>query len=335
MNKKVIFCEMEFWDAFSKSIPTTPFSSKLETWSNTYKFIQSSKIHLDISYSEIRDKARTDDAMLKLWKKDACGECEIIPERKFPNLDIISATEIEKLHNVIFFTAKGSQVCESLSSKYGILALNVSKVLNSDFLFKDCGEPIKKNSTKITSWNYFNKRLSHPCNSLIIIDNFIVQRDSVINTDLRDLLDSILPKHLEVPFDLAIFCKEIDYGPEGIKSKYNRIWDILKGTNGIRQQLEIRLSLYKTHDFHDRAAVSNYLYIESGAGFDGCGKTNTTVKIIYPMIQSFSSGINEYYWNILRTAFSVRKKSKKGWDFEGDETNRLIDCGGESENTQQ
>lgn len=324
-NRKTIFCEMGFWDRFSKSTPM-PLSIESETWNNTFRFLGNSDIHFDSTYAEVMKKASCDKYLKMIWKRSANGECDIIPEKDYPDLDSFTTDDAQTYHDAVFFTVKGNQICESLAKRYGIMAFNTSKMLSSDYLFKDTGEAIEKSSKSIKSWNHFHRQFGHPCNSLLIVDNFIAQRTAIIDKDLKELLDAILPKKLDVSFDLAIFCKKIEFGDE-LKNRYDRILNMLVGEHGIRKQLNIRLSLFITEEFHDRAAVSNHIWIESRSGFDGCGKSTTTVSVVYPLIQRYSPALNDSYLNVIRIAYKVRENSKKGWNFEGDEHNRLIDCG--------
>jgi hypothetical protein len=115
-------------------------------------------------------------------------------------------------------------------------------------------------------WEKIRSVASEAANALLIVDNYIFKGDEKSN--LYKILDIILPKSLKVDFHLTVFYIESRPGSEDnlknaikrIRPNLNVVFEFIKTTKDVNNG-------FKT-DFHDRAILTNNLWIDSGAGFN-------------------------------------------------------------------
>ena len=243
----------------------------------------------------------------------------------------------------IYMLDKSSTECQNLEQKNGVLALNAKTVAERRYLFKGDGFCLDKRARYGLRYTTFKEKLSHPCNSLIIIDPYLlIDRD--VNKDgevvypgiannLESLLDAILPQKLDVEFNLTIISclKE----SEETKRVYEKIKKCLKK---IRRDLPIKFGLFYTdkgynhniESFHSRHIISNTFAIDSEDGldlFNNSGyitKNNPTISIVFPRLFGNSRQDMEKYEKWI---LSVKKYTNdvNGERFWGIKENRLFD----------
>lgn len=124
-----------------------------------------------------------------------------------------------------------------------------------------------------------------------------------------------MPKEFDTTFYLTIFSLS-----DSEKEKLTRKEKLKKKILEIRPNLAINIEIFQnsTADFHDRAIITNYIWIEIGAGFDiikddGKASKETNIHITYPMIipeKRIRSG-NNGYWNIIDSAKKCLKNRNK------------------------
>lgn len=344
--RKTVYCEYEFWKKFSEYFPKViaPDESlikKMQCWINTYDFICKSDLHFDISFLQLKDNMAEDDSLRILWKKHAGGYCKLSCDSDdFPELNKLSKESIsDSCLKSVYLTCLDSIDCKNIAEKFGIIAFNTDSTMNADFLFKDNGVAIKKkNIAKKYSWRDLENVIEHPCNSLIIVDNYILAYTEKINENLMCILDILIPKKkMEIPFHLSIFTYDMKYQAQ------NRFDDLKKRIlikrNGWTEH-DLKITIYKCerNAFHDRAIITNNMWIGCGGGFDlfsgnkSC-KT-TTISICYPFLQNTLNWLDEAYTNLLKEAERFANKNdlksidEKGEVFHefyiGDGVNRLI-----------
>ena len=226
--------------------------------------------------------------------------------------------------------------------KWGILAFNNETLLNSEHLFEDCGTALPDSRKVKNGWKSILTQIKYInyCNSLIIIDNYLLQADNKqtyanksvkekIENNLIPILEVLLPKEISIPFHLYIFACEDSYPFKSLmdKEKEESLYSSIRGIRGGKVPIEIKLINCKK-SFHDRVILSNNIWISSGMGFDLFREDDsqinkpTTVSILFPFINCSSSWVKTAYENIIGTAQRVSKSNIGN----GDEfLNRLLE----------
>lgn len=175
-----------------------------------------------------------------------------------------------------------------------------------------------------------------PCNSLIIIDNYILSKTDLINENLTDILDTLIPSHLssKIDFHITFFTSSLN----NAKDKLQSVTDMLKA---LRPEINFSLSIIKSSsdNFHDRNIISNNILISCGGGFDlfklGKSQKTTTVSLHNPFITTNEQWLRKAYSDILHDTLKVYDSSPKFGENNigdtypnfmlGESRNRLID----------
>jgi len=320
MARKTIYCEYEFWKNFSESFPSVgaPDESlikKMQCWMNTFDSICKSDIHIDINISQLKEKMADNDSLKRLWKKHVGGYCDLSCDGDcFPEVEKIPKESITDAYlRSVFFSCMNYDNCKSIMEKYGIMIFNTDSIMTSDYLFKDCGMAVKKGDhSKKHCWENLREHIMHPCNSLIIVDNYVLSDTKKIDENLMSILDLLIPrKKLDIPFHLSIYTFDMK------NQAKNRYIDLKRKILNARKDWtedNIKISVYKCgrDDFHDRAIITNNMWISCGGGFDllsrGISSKTTTISICYPFIQTAVNWLDEAYSNVIDEAAKFAKK---------------------------
>lgn len=240
-----------------------------------------------------------------------------------------------------YMTNKSISECHNIENNFGILMINPTIATDRRYLFKGDGFILDKEKQYPQRYVAFKEKLSHPCNSLIIIDPYLLKKREAnedgnviypgIVNNLESLLDAILPQKLEVDFYLTIVSCLGD--PKDIKRVYEKIKKCLKR---IRRELNIKLGLFytelgyyfKTESFHSRHVLSNTFVIDSEDGLDLFNakgfitKNNPLISIVYPrMFGNSRQDVTKYY----KWISSVKKYIEDCSYSCGDKGNRLFE----------
>ena len=316
---KKIYCEMAFWDGFVKSypkvmpLPTDEAIKKQSVWIGVYTFLEKSDVSFDCSKEDFINRitltdSSTDDERLSseclklLYKKHASGNKEItFGKESFVQLGI---TPIARMKDqdfcAVYFTKDSSHAAKD----FGVINITSSNYPEYECLFRDNGEAIAKGEEY--NWGFLQSKAKHNCNSMIIVDNYILKKASV-KKNLFEIIDSLLPEKLDVPFHFSIVSTE---------NNISWHWDEAIGTlagelRRLRPNLKIEFeSLWVDEkEIHDRTIITNNVWISCGGGFDlfyyeretkrfVAGKS-TTINIIFPFIQNFNNWVDDAYLNNL------------------------------------
>lgn len=256
--------------------------------------------------------------------------------------DLITSNDTENLC-ATYMLDKNTVECQNIENKYGVLALNAKTVTDRRYFFKGDGFSLDKTVRYNQRYLTFKEKLSQPCNSLIIIDPYLlITRKEIkdgevyypgIANNLESLLDAILPNKLEIDFYLTIVSclKELNE----VKRVYEKIKKCLKR---IRKDLFVKLGFFYTgkgydhriESFHSRHIISNTFAIDSEDGldlFDDNGfltKNNPTVSIVFPRLFGNSrQDVAKYYnWISSVKKFINEEVKDRYW---GIKENRLLD----------
>lgn len=314
--RKTVFCEIAFWDKFSECYPVSmPFPDDqslmfMKAWIELYSFLSRSNIVLDTDEAGFLEKTNKDERLKLLWKKATGGYCKI----DFDKNCFHSDNKTERFLKSVVLTKENY---ESDCSKYGVININTSNFSEKTQLFIDNGLAIHKGE----EWDWFSIKdyiAEMGSNSMVIVDNYLFGTNQAPPSDnIYRLLDSILPQTCSSPYHLSVFYMN---GTE------NNEKDFLREIRNIRPNLNITPEFFNTEkDFHDRALITNNIWIESGAGFSICGrrrdhwtnkfysKKSTTITVAFPFFSSNNvKPVDEGYLNLIEDAkksLMIRGKS--------------------------
>jgi len=306
VKRKQIIFDISFWEEFSKRYAAfmALFDKKAiesaKNWLNFYSLIGRSDTIWDCTGQQFAEMTNNDKNLAFLWKKHTQGECGI-----YFNKGLFSDLK-DTLKKFPLATVFSKEDLSGLTSSYGLININTKNYEQMGFLFVDSGVAIQDGQE--WSWENIKNAISKANNSMIIVDNYIFKGE---RNNLYKLLDIILPKSLSGLYYITIFY--IDGNEQSIKN----IKDFFRKS---RPNLQIKLELIQTKkdacnafktDFHDRAIITNNVWIGSGAGFNlliredlhYLATKSTTVSVVYPFFASESvNWVDSAYNNLLSDA---------------------------------
>ena len=283
--RKNIYCEKEFIRMCIEKLEDSNASCTPEEWLllNSVKNIVSdtyTKLYLNMSSDEYdvfakdiykrklnaAKKGRQAELssyerfMYDLIMKQINGEVRI---GFFEDIDFDNQEKIDL--NGYYFTCKDCEQCKKAMNSYGVLAVNMDNIKDFSFVLKDNGEAICNNS-KITWKSLLESIGKLPYNTMIIIDNYILNDTDEMVENLQNIFDSLLPTSISVPFQITIFSKirtdkSVDLPSE---PRLKRIKELLQKHDSCK----IELSIVKCQNFHDRAILTNSMFLGCPGGFN-------------------------------------------------------------------
>ena len=347
MTQHVIYCEKEFLKDFILSFSKLSFDRQ-KTGLQIVDFLSKSPIVFNVSKEQLNSDNELKGNQLFEYIKKRSLEGNNNGKHRWSYdffCDYSNSPHSKQELSSIYLTVKSELDCNRIMKKWGILAFNKESLLKNEYIFEDCGIALPDNNIAHNGWNsILNYKLVNICNSLLVIDNYLLQSDinqtyanksvaEKIKNNLIPILDALLPKEISIPFHLYIYaCEDIcPFKSLMDEEDENSLYNLIRGLRGGKVPIEIRLINSKSGNkklFHDRVILSNNIRISSGMGFDLYGEDNlqinkpTTISILFPFIQRATPWIVRAYENDLETAYKVAK-SNIGW---GDEfVNRLLD----------
>ena len=349
--RKHVYCEKNFLEHCIKTIAEWKFCEQnfeeLRLWMCIKSLIFSPDIvlHLDISDDDLPQfNGPKSQKVFSAW---AIELAQMQSEQKIHLKlgDFVTPETINKSDNkqltAYYLTCADCNTCQKCMDECGVLAICPENIKDFKSILYDNGSAIGKNEqiAKDIRWKkYLN---INPCNSLILIDNYILQGTHYIN-NLESIIDSILPKSLNdnVIFQIFIFTELKEF--QQITKFYDEI-NILIRTK--RPKLKFDLSLFKCNGcFHDRIIATNNVYISCGSGFDILGFNKeisrfnlislkmTVLNILFPFFPTDVKWGTMAYQNFEKESFSFTQKCNEyqGKDnvynfYVGSKQNRLIE----------
>ena len=212
--------------------------------------------------------------------------------------------------NALFFSCESKEVCAKAMKDYGIIVFCAENINDFKYLTFDQGVALQK--TELCNWNQCLGGEMVPCNSIILIDNYILNDGKSIEENLRSIFSALIPKSLNasLSFQLTIFttlCNDRGI-PYNSASRFKQIQKIL---NELRPDINFDISIIKCSKdkFHDRTIITNNLFIGSGGGFDlfknGKAQKTTTVCVFHPFLNNHTKWSRKAYSNVLEDASKV------------------------------
>lgn len=217
----------------------------------------------------------------------------------------------EKFLNAMFFTSSPKNVCQKAMDDYGVIVICAENVSDFKYLLNGNGVAIRKHETNKWS-NCLSLEKPVPCNSLIIVDNYILSKTDLIKENLPDILDALIPSRLssKIDFNITIFTSSLD----NAKDRLQTVIGMLKE---LRPEINFSVAIIKSSsdNFHDRNIISNNMIVSCGGGFDlfKCGKSQktTTVSLHNPFLTSIEKWSRKAFSDILHDALKVYETSPK------------------------
>ncbi len=195
MKPWVIYLQKGFW----KNLQGDTSIAGLQCMMNVYEAIADANLRTDIE-DDVWD---TDPFLKLLWKRYLSNQSDI---------ELFECFSIDKLEDniedlsAVYLIDGDTQTCDNLGKEYGIEVINNSELPRKEYLFKGDGFLLKKNKIYEDRYLQFESLIHYPCNSMILIDPYLLSNKDNIRTNLYYLFDAILPKKkLQVVFQLAIF----------------------------------------------------------------------------------------------------------------------------------
>ncbi len=270
-----------------------------------------------------------DDLLSILWHESG-GSC-FVEEGYVDDILGRENSSIESLCS-IFLVDKDDKNCEIYSQKKGVLCLNSGMLTKRSFLIS--GKKLPFDFHENGSFYDMNNYFSHPCNSLVLIDPYILKERAYINYHIKPLLKSILPETLDIPFHVSVFSGIGQINDANLGESYYD--DVLTMLHEIRPHLVFSLTVYQIpiqgEGWHARYVITNNLMIHATEGFDFFGPVNKVFKakragkfiVNCPWLDK-NDDIKEYSIWISKTA--KESSNGKGYHHErwGTKENRLFD----------
>lgn len=355
--RKCVYCETQFLREILSRLNDKTFSfeslPEYELWMNVKSLLLSSdiKLHLDISKNEfdstIKDLERRrlnaakkgkelqlnhfEELIFGISIKQINNEIHIKLQDAFPDFEELSDKEL----NAFYFTCKKQDECKKIMNDYGILVVSPETIMDFQFVLFDQGVAIKKQEQG--NWRGLLKGVGLSCNSMIIIDNYILNELEQAKENLKGIFEALLPHSLNgIPFHISIFTAMRQNKNIDLPSKV-RLEEITSLLRNIRPDLDVDFSIIKcpSDKFHDRTIITNNYYIGCGGGFDlfkSClSQKTTTINIISPYLNHSIRWAIKAYSNLISESSSVFNKTSEfmGDSFPnfyvGDKRNRLLE----------
>ena len=322
MKDKVIYLQKGFW----KQLQNDTSIAGLQCMMNVYEATLDANLRTDIE-DEVWD---TDPFLKILWKRFVSHQSDI---ELFEDISIDQPNENVEDLSAIYLADVDTSDCNSLATTYGILVINNIDLPRKEYLFKGNGFLLKKNAICYEDrYLQFKPIICYPCNSMILIDPYILSDKRNITRNLFYLLDAILPSNkLQVVFHLSIFSMLGNKNSDAlnVEQYHKEISDIIKAT---RKGLNFVLTLYavgSAEEFHRRMIITNNVLFSADDGFEvfkdnGQASKNASFDIVLPRLVGDS---RQDMSNYLRWITIARNRSKKQYEkhFWGTRENRLFE----------
>lgn len=226
------------------------------------------------------------------------GSVRIHFDKPLKDIDFCQASDGQL--NAIYLTCENLAKCKDIELRYGVLVISPENLSDLYKTLLDDGAAVLKG--RIGGWKSILSGKFLPCNSAVLIDNYLLSSKDHIDENLGEILDSFLPPKLDIPFQISIICmlKNNGFDSSGT-DRYESVRAIIER---IRPNLIYKLLLYKVSGvFHDRILITNSTFVSSGAGFNLFEsqkiKNDTSISILFPYLSNHVKWLNNAYSNII------------------------------------
>ena len=280
MTNRLIYLQFEFW---KKLRDGDSVEDKRLFW-DLYGALECSNIKADIPVVEWGEDK--DDLLYYLLQNSSDGYGTRIERCSSETIqDALDWEKKQPIDNLcaVFLLDEETMTCKARSWEMGVLCLNVEMIKDYRFVR---GAAVKYEKDEVSDrFKKCEKHFSSPCNSMILIDPYILFNKWSIEFNLIPLLDKCLPpdpkeedgqQHMDFHLSLLSQTNECNIGKYHDKLRYEEIYDYVKAKiRKIRPNLKIKFSLYHINttgngdgDFHSRHILTNCMLVNSEDGFD-------------------------------------------------------------------
>jgi hypothetical protein len=246
-----------------------------------------SEILLDISY-ERWEELFLSDPMFRIFEKASQGGGSRI--QLLPGI-INNIAEGEIISDFPSFLCLTDKESEEMSLKYGRLFLSQPEMKSTGkLLFKENIFIVSKTANTanaLKSWRGLSNDVI-PLTDIIVIDSYITKNEGLEN--LVEILKSIIPaKQVTVPINISIITALFNDTIQSVNEKGNLFYsDVVKQLKEEFDYLvfDVSLGIFSNKSLnHDRSILTNYLWIDSGHGFNcfnkrGLPKVTTAIRYL-------------------------------------------------------
>lgn len=334
----LVYIQAGFWD----NLASNNSKEGIRTMLNVSDALSNFNVITDVSEEQIQK----DTFLMVLIKQGNYQRCD----SKYINKKIDGLNSMSSIADLCatYMLDKNPMMCEGIEKKYGVVVLCAGTLSKRRYLFAGDGISLDKNIQYPQKYVFFQKQLQHPCNSLVVIDPYLLAERKVdretgatifpgASNNMEPLLDAVLPQTLDINFHLSIV--SFMDNPSDIKKVHEKIKKCLKR---IRPSLNVELGLFYTeksyrHDvesFHSRHILSNSFIVDSEDGLDLFNdkgyltKNNPTLTIVFPRLFGNSRQDITKYDNWIRSVKKFVDDCPKSL-FEGTKENRLLELSSE------
>lgn len=324
MKPDVIYLQKGFW----KQLQADTSIAGLQCMMNVYEAISGANLRTDIE-DEVWD---CDPFLILLWKKYLTNQSDI---ELYDNLEIGNPQKNAEDLSAVYLTKESRSTCELLETNYGVVTINNTELPKKEYLFKGDGFMLRKDHIRYKDrYMQFKDKIFYPCNTMILIDPYILSKKENVENSLFYLLDAILPQKLQIKFQLAVFSmigeKNRDYARG--KDVHTQLENLIKA---LRKGLEFDLTLYAigpAEGFHSRMIITNNVLFSAADGFDvfdvykGDGSSNKNAKfdIVMPRLVGDSRLDMSNYLRWIKVA-KEKSRSQSKTQMWGKPENRLFE----------
>lgn len=321
--RKHVYCEKNFLEHCIKTIAGWKFCEQnfeeLRLWMCIKSLIFSPDIvlHLDISDDDLPQfNGPKSQKVFSAW---AIELAQMQSEQKIHLKlgDFVTPETINKSDNkqltAYYLTCCDCETCQKCMDECGVLAICPENIKDFTSILYDNGMAINRKGK--AEWKKIINCSPCLCNSLILVDNYIFNDFKLLDDNLKQILDALLPKRLNIPFHIAI-CSEM-----GNKTEQDCRIKVDNLIKSIRSNLIVKIDILKcaTSDFHDRIIITNNIYISCGSGFEilkydfnisrfsTISTKMTAVTILFPFFQTSVKWTTNAYSNMINEVSRVRK----------------------------
>ena len=258
-----IYCESGFLEKFL-------CAEKKKIWWNYFEDLFCAPSSIRITDIDSLDKFEGEILDMILKSKDNKQNGEIVclkEERECMEITIREKYEDERYFSekkhAIFLMDREKDECAKMEKDYGLLFISKYNFYEYSLLFSPDIQEINENSNLWKCAANYNL----PCNSMLLVDNFIMEKDiKDIENNLHSLFEALLPKELrKTSFKIDVFTKKASDPSREEKNK-KIIEDCIQKIERL-YKIQVNINTQYNPNDHDRYLLTNYGLFMSGYGF--------------------------------------------------------------------
>lgn len=318
MSRLETYCEAKYIKTFCHEYPSNPTDENHKLWIEIFELLhRKSELLIDSKHELIN--ASTNPLIKHIIKASTSGGSdiyELADHFEQINNDI---SYIKNTNNKSPIYLLNKEIPEEIRN-YGLFVANNKDQYKKFAELKLLPRSIKVNRLKpdneFKSWqDFFRSNL--PLNSLVIADNYLLDKQENFQNNIYQILESLLPSNSTEELHVAIITKRDLLNPE---KKYTQLIEFIRGLNIEKFQLGIYLT--STDKPHDRMIISNYFTLVSGHSLNFINTKNDITKdtslYYFPIFEA--NNIHSHIKDL-----TVLSKYTKNCKLIGDGENRLLD----------